>query len=239
MQDELTRREKEVVLELLDGGRVASIAELFGVSPRTVSNHLKAAFVKLGVHSQAELIELARAAPDRLGLEASLSARSQLEQADLEHRCDAAVERLITRVEAAYVGPAALSQLRGAVRAALPLDSERRRDLRDWLELKTRVDAVGGPGATSQRLIDEWRGASARRISRMQAERVIRDDLEPADILRSIGALTLGAGTRLLGNASAKSLEDELRMIDGYIDTLAALGAPADEHGRTRSNRGA
>ena len=37
----LTSREKEIVLELLEGGRVATIAELFGVSPRTVRNHLK------------------------------------------------------------------------------------------------------------------------------------------------------------------------------------------------------
>jgi DNA-binding CsgD family transcriptional regulator len=49
----LTKREKEVVLELLDGGRVSTIAALFGISPRTVSNHLKKAFWKLDVHSQS------------------------------------------------------------------------------------------------------------------------------------------------------------------------------------------
>ena len=57
---QLTKREKEVVRELLEGGRVATVAKLFGISPRTVSNHLKSSFQKLGVHSQAELIELAR-----------------------------------------------------------------------------------------------------------------------------------------------------------------------------------
>ena len=51
VSESLTKREKEVVLELLDGGRVSTIAALFGISPRTVSNHLKKALWKLDVHS--------------------------------------------------------------------------------------------------------------------------------------------------------------------------------------------
>ena len=87
-----------------------------------MSNHLKSAFSKLGVHSQAELIELARSEPRRLGLEEEVSGRSQLALAELEQRCVRARDRLIARVETAYVGPPALSQLREAVREALPLD---------------------------------------------------------------------------------------------------------------------
>lgn len=221
MHDALTKREKEVVLELLDGGRVASIAELFEVSARTVSNHVKAAFWKLGVHSQAELIELARSEPDRLGLDEALSARSKLAQAELEKRCELAVERLIARVDAAYQGPLTLAQLGAAVRAALPLDPERRRDWRDWLELKTRVDAQGGPGSSSQQLIDEWRESSSRQVERLQTAGLVRTDLEASALLSSIGALALGAGTRLLGNAGSSSIERELAMIDGFISALS------------------
>lgn len=221
-RDALTKREKEVVLELVDGGRVATIAQLFGVSPRTVSNHLKTAFWKLGVHSQAELIELARSDPARLGLEEALSARSQVAQEELERRCERAIERLIARIEAAHAGPLELGQLRAAVRAALPLDPDTRREWRDWLELKTRTDARGQAGAGSQRMVDEWRDSTASTVTRLQQAGLVREDLEPGDLLRSLGALALGAGTRLLGNASESSVEQELRMLDGFVDALAA-----------------
>jgi DNA-binding CsgD family transcriptional regulator len=219
----LTKREKEVVLELLDGGRVATIAELFGVSPRTVSNHLKTAFWKLGVHSQPELIELARSDPQRLGLDEALNARSQIAQEELERRCARAIERLIARVEQAHRGPLALAQLREAVRAALPLDPERRREWRDWLELKSRTDSVGGAGAgaASQQMVDEWRDSTAEMVVRLQQARVVRKDIEAGDVLRSLGALALGAGTRLLGNASESAVERELRMLDGFVHALS------------------
>lgn len=53
----LSRRERDVVTHLLQGHRVVSIAELLDVSEHTVRNHLKSIFRKLGVHSQAELVD--------------------------------------------------------------------------------------------------------------------------------------------------------------------------------------
>ncbi|MDJ0924598.1 MAG: LuxR C-terminal-related transcriptional regulator [Acidimicrobiia bacterium] len=53
----LSRRERDVVTHLLQGHRVVSIAELLEVSEHTVRNHLKSIFRKLGVHSQAELVD--------------------------------------------------------------------------------------------------------------------------------------------------------------------------------------
>jgi DNA-binding NarL/FixJ family response regulator len=55
--DLLSRRERDVVTQLLQGHRVVSIAELLDVSEHTVRNHLKSIFRKLGVHSQAELVD--------------------------------------------------------------------------------------------------------------------------------------------------------------------------------------
>jgi len=221
---ELTKREKEVVLELLEGGRIATIAELFGVSPRTVSNHLKSSYRKLDVHSQAELIELARSEPQRLGLEERVGAPAQTSLGELETRCERARERLVARVEAAYVGPPALSQLREAVRAALPLDPERRRDWRDWLELRARSDAQGELVGDPQQGIEEWKGSNIDRVSRLQDAGLVRDDLDPEELLAAIGALAVGAGARLVGNASEVSAEKELRMLDTFIDSLGNLG---------------
>jgi DNA-binding CsgD family transcriptional regulator len=53
----LTRRERDVLALLLDGRRVASIAQSLFLSEHTVRNHLKAVFRKLGAHSQTELLD--------------------------------------------------------------------------------------------------------------------------------------------------------------------------------------
>ncbi len=216
----LTKREKEVILELLEGGRVATVADLFGISPRTVSNHLKSSFQKLGVHSQTELIELARSEPQQLGLEERESTQTQIAFAELEKRCERARERLMARVDGAYVGPPTLSQLRESVRTVLPLDPERRRDWRDWLELRARSDARGDIAGDPQQGIEEWRDTNIDRVSRMQKLGLVRDDLDPRELLAAIGALTLGVAARLVGNASDASTERELRMLDTFVDSL-------------------
>ncbi|MBV8952381.1 MAG: response regulator transcription factor, partial [Actinobacteria bacterium] len=53
----LSSRQWEVVTRLLRGERVPRIARAMYLSPSTVRNHLSTIFRKLGVHSQAELID--------------------------------------------------------------------------------------------------------------------------------------------------------------------------------------
>jgi DNA-binding NarL/FixJ family response regulator len=59
-QSTLSRREAEIIHHLVVGRRVPSIARLLALSPHTVRNHLKAAFRKLDVRSQDELLEWVR-----------------------------------------------------------------------------------------------------------------------------------------------------------------------------------
>jgi DNA-binding CsgD family transcriptional regulator len=63
-RDSLSQREQEVLDELRNGGRVATIAQKLSISPTTVRNHLQRIFWKLGVHSQAELVEHLRQYPE-------------------------------------------------------------------------------------------------------------------------------------------------------------------------------
>lgn len=56
--DTLSKREGEVLEELLNYRRPPQIATALGISPHTVRNHLKSIYAKLGVHSQTELLEL-------------------------------------------------------------------------------------------------------------------------------------------------------------------------------------
>lgn len=218
----LTKREQEIVLELLDGGRVNTIADQFALSPRTVRNHIKSVFSKVNVHSQSELIELGRTDPGRLNLTSALNSRSQLALEDLNRRAENALSRLKSRISDVYsTGPPALDQLRAAVHAALPLDAERRQDWQDFLELKTRLDGRGEPASSIQQGVDEWRESFVEQITRLQEAGAIRRDLNPDDVLRSIGAVSLGAGTRLLGNQSNEAAERELRMLDSFVDALS------------------
>jgi DNA-binding NarL/FixJ family response regulator len=56
--ERLTNREQEVLDALLAYQRPPQIAEQLFISPHTVRNHLKSIYAKLGVHSQAELLDL-------------------------------------------------------------------------------------------------------------------------------------------------------------------------------------
>ena len=61
---ELSVRQREILERLASGQRVATIARDLEVSPSTVRNHLSQIFRKLGVRSQAELLEALQAPHD-------------------------------------------------------------------------------------------------------------------------------------------------------------------------------
>jgi DNA-binding CsgD family transcriptional regulator/PAS domain-containing protein len=58
--EELSTRQWQILMKLLQGERVPDIARSLYVSQSTIRSHLAAMFRKLGVHSQAELISLFR-----------------------------------------------------------------------------------------------------------------------------------------------------------------------------------
>lgn len=57
---ELSNRQREILIRLLNAQRVSVIAAELYVSPSTVRNHLMTIFSKFGVHSQAELVAVFR-----------------------------------------------------------------------------------------------------------------------------------------------------------------------------------
>jgi DNA-binding NarL/FixJ family response regulator len=58
--DELSSRQREIVIRLLNAQRVSVIAAELYLSPSTVRNHLVTIFTKFGVHSQVELLAVLR-----------------------------------------------------------------------------------------------------------------------------------------------------------------------------------
>ena len=57
---ELSARERQIALLLIEGGCAKSISRQLSISPGTVRNHIKTVYRKLGVHSQVELLAAAR-----------------------------------------------------------------------------------------------------------------------------------------------------------------------------------
>jgi DNA-binding NarL/FixJ family response regulator len=62
---DLTSRQWEIITRLLRGERVPTIARHMYLSQSTVRNHLAAIFRKVGVHSQADLLERLRGSQPR------------------------------------------------------------------------------------------------------------------------------------------------------------------------------
>jgi DNA-binding CsgD family transcriptional regulator len=55
--EDLTDRQREILTRLLDGDRVVTMSRGMHLSASTIRNHLATLYRKVGVHSQAELIE--------------------------------------------------------------------------------------------------------------------------------------------------------------------------------------
>jgi DNA-binding NarL/FixJ family response regulator len=58
-ENDLTRREHEVLTLLAEGRTQAEIAELLVITPKTVGTHIQRVLSKLGVHSRAQAVALA------------------------------------------------------------------------------------------------------------------------------------------------------------------------------------
>jgi len=57
--DDLSARETQVVEGICHGSTFKQIARLLGLSPSTISNHLYRIYMKLGINTRSELVELA------------------------------------------------------------------------------------------------------------------------------------------------------------------------------------
>ena len=57
---DLSARERQIALLLIEGGCAKTISRDLSISPGTVRNHIKTVYRKLGIHSQVELMAAAR-----------------------------------------------------------------------------------------------------------------------------------------------------------------------------------
>ena len=208
-QNALSKREQEVLDELRNGGRVATIANKLSISPTTVRNHLQRIFWKLGVHSQAELVEHVRQHPETLS---DVDAEARYWQAN--QRLGAEIDELIEK----RWGPGVFHEI---VHRALPLSDAGREEWLARLAIWTRGDAAGSE--ISRKRIAEmevWRSQAEKRIVKAQEEGWIRRDAIPSEILEQLFSLLVGVSFQLVADLDPKRKESQVRVVDAYIENF-------------------
>ncbi len=214
-QDALSKREREVLSELRNGGRVPTIARSLSISPTTVRNHLQRIFWKLGVHSQSELVEHVRAHPEILA------------EADVEARYWQANERLAAEIEEILEhrwGPDVFHEV---VRRALPLSGEGREEWQARLAIWSRGDDPESELARKRASeMEAWRSQAEKRILKAQEDGWIRRDIEPRPTLERLFSLLVGVAFQLIAAEPDPARKDaQIRVIEAFLDDLIVAGS--------------
>jgi DNA-binding CsgD family transcriptional regulator len=211
----LSKREQEVVAELRSGSRVQTIARQLSISPTTVRNHLQRIFWKLGVHSQAELIEYVRTHPEMLPPSTGESRNAETEARYWEANARLAAE--LDSILSENWGPEAI---RDVMHRALPLGEAGRAEWRARLALWSREDS-SGPELAGQRSaeMESWRSQALERIRKAQAEGWLRSDLGAQAIIEQLFSLLVGVSMQLVVDPGARP-DELIRVVDAYVDDL-------------------
>lgn len=221
--EDLSKRENTILQELMDGGRVTSIADKLHLSQHTVRNHIRNIFSKLGVNSQAQLIAFAKENPEILdkGVNSS-TADSDLKR--LLEQDEASFSGLHKQVTELFSGEAALTPaaLKSVFRLALPLDDIK---VAAWrLRFSLWAREVADEEGLQRRAVrlSSRRELVKKRIGGLRDQGVLRDNLIPEEVLDTLFSTINGVALELLRNPSDENREKQLHLIDVYIDSIIA-----------------
>ena len=217
--DALTKRETEILAELAKGGRIPSIARDLFISLHTVRNHLRNIFSKLGVHSQAELIEYVKQNPSVLGdcpetdgdREALDRTAQQAAAADL---------RVAARIAQILEQSWNAKGLKEVMRVVLPLDEQSEGEWRVRLSLWGREVTDAEALRPNLERLAERRDRVTARIRGAQEEGWVRQDLGPEELGKALYSVVLGAALQLLRDNTEHSRQQQLHVIDAYVDSI-------------------
>ncbi len=217
--DELTKRELEILDELMEGGRVPSIGKKLFISPYTVRNHLRSIFSKLGVHSQPELIAYVKENPSVLGEDpVAGSDRARFEEA--ASKTAEADLRVAARIADAFQKNWNAKGLKEAIREALPLDEQREREWHNRVSLWGREFSHPTELEPHLKRLADRRNRVLQRIQQAQEEGWMRSDFEADEIVRGLYSVILGAALELLREPGEQSTLQQLHVLDAYIDSI-------------------
>jgi len=219
--DALTKRELEILAELMEGGRVPSIGQKLFISQHTVRNHLRSIFSKLGVHSQAELVSYVKQNPSVLGDEPVPGSNWAFFEDTARKTADADL-RVAARIADILQKNWNAKGLKEVMREVLPLDEQ---SVQEW---RNRVSLWGRECSNPVELEPHLKRLAARRdrvrqrIQHAQEEGWIRGDIEAGEVAKGLYSVILGAALELLRTPGEQSKLQQLNVLDAYIDSITA-----------------
>jgi DNA-binding CsgD family transcriptional regulator len=217
--DALTKRELEILDELMEGGRIHSIGKKLCISTHTVRNHLRSIFSKLGVHSQVELIAYMKEHPSVLGEDpVAGSDRALLEET--ANKTAEADLRVAARIADILQKNWSAKGLKEVMREVLPLDEQREQEWRDRVSLWGREFSRPIELEPHLKRMAERRDRVRQQTQQAQEDGWMRGDLEADEVVRGLYAVILGAALELLREPSEQSKLKQLHVLDAYIDSI-------------------
>lgn len=219
----LTKREKEILKELMSGGRISSIAIKLGLSPHTVKNHLRRIFAKTKVHSQTKLIEYVAANPIIMmeGRNSSVSLSTEFDnlqdQTDAITGSDTNLQQRIGIVLREQLA----STLKRLVRLILPLDQERKQAWQSHLinlpQHSSEPNQLSGDHAKQEAY---YRGILQNCLNNLMDSGLLQTDLNTEEISRGLSITITGTALELMRNPARSQKSGQLQDLDTYIDKL-------------------
>jgi DNA-binding CsgD family transcriptional regulator len=223
----LSSRESEILSHLVGGGRVASIADKLFISRHTVRNHLRNIFWKLGVHSQAELIERVKASPEILGDRAAeLGTEESKEILAAYTRGNQRLAKEIEHIQTGQWGPDGFREL---MHTTIPTDDQAADEWRARLDFWSRERLEPALAAAREQQIGPWRERAVARIVRAQEEGWLRDQASPPELLEGLFSLIVGISLQLVKDPEQKTRDMQKRLLDLYLDSLIIERSSAED----------
>ena len=219
----LSRRELQIVYGLLDGGRVATLAEALSLSKETIRHYLKSIFQKFGVHSQAELLaQLKR--NDWQQLPAMLQSR-----AELEAFIDIANQRLLDRARALLGRDFDLaSMMTDVVLDALPITASAQFEWKvrfQYLALHSAEDSNAASASDALSPQAKAVEASHNILSLFAEQGALPPGIDVASLNHELLDLIRSVAFRLLSNTGPPGQELQALVRVKVVRLLAELGS--------------
>jgi AcrR family transcriptional regulator len=211
----------------VDGGRVSSIASKLFISPHTVRNHLRSIFWKLGVHSQAELIERVKQAPEILGKRAAEPGDDENAKILAAYsRGNARIAKEIERILEAHWGPTGFREL---MRATIPTEDGEIEEWRTRLDFWSREMLDPDLAAAREAQMRPWKERAEARVRRAQEEGWLRDQASAPELLEGLFSLIVGISLQLVKDPAPGTREMQKRLLDLYVDSIIIEEDPRND----------
>lgn len=135
------------------------------------------------------------------------------------HALHVSIERAAGRIERR--GATGLEALRGVLREGLPLDDERRGEMRVWINFWGRATGSEALGREQSRWYTLWRAVVRDLLEECRRDGEVRPDLDCEQEAAALVALVDGIGIQATFEPDRFPPEEQTSLIDGHLGRLA------------------